>query len=179
MGLPAGDGVLDCRDRAILKTYLYTGSPLPAACACGIFTRMAKRSPSPSARKATTTAPSASIAPPLPPSRVYRLSSTHSLRATTATLPLDAGIDIRKVQELLGHRHVTTTQIYDKRRRISKGGRPNSDTGGEFIKSMFCVGKDNVKSRYPRPSTNSPPVSLLGLPHKAGYVVVGEILISN
>src|SRR5215471_14059126 len=42
--------------------------------------------------------------------------------------------------------------------------RPNSDTGGEFIKSMFCVGKDNVKSRYPRPSTNSPPVSLLGLP---------------
>lgn len=41
----------------------------------------------------------------------------HSLRATTATLLLDAGVDIRKVQELLGHRHVTTTQIYDKRRR--------------------------------------------------------------
>ena len=41
----------------------------------------------------------------------------HSLRATTATLLLDAGVDIRKVQDLLGHRHVTTTQIYDKRRR--------------------------------------------------------------
>ena len=41
----------------------------------------------------------------------------HSLRATTATLLLDAGVDICKVQELLGHRHVTTTQIYDKRRR--------------------------------------------------------------
>jgi hypothetical protein len=27
----------------------------------------------------------------------------------------------------------------------------NDDTGGEFIKSMFCVGKDNVKSRYPGP----------------------------
>jgi hypothetical protein len=27
---------------------------------------------------------------------------------------------------------------------------------------MFCVGKDNVKSRYPRPSADSPPVSLLG-----------------
>ena len=44
----------------------------------------------------------------------------HSLRATTATLLLDAGVDIRKVQELLGHRHVTTTQIYDKRRRTVK-----------------------------------------------------------
>ena len=41
----------------------------------------------------------------------------HSLRATTATLLLDAGVDIRKVQDLLGHRHITTTQIYDKRRR--------------------------------------------------------------
>jgi integrase/recombinase XerC len=41
----------------------------------------------------------------------------HSLRATTATLLLDAGVDIRKVQDLLGHRHITTTQIYDKWRR--------------------------------------------------------------
>lgn len=41
----------------------------------------------------------------------------HSLRATTATLLLEANVDIRKVQELLGHRHITTTQIYDKRRR--------------------------------------------------------------
>ena len=44
----------------------------------------------------------------------------HSLRATTATLLLDAGVDIAKVQELLGHTHVTTTQIYDKRRRTTK-----------------------------------------------------------
>lgn len=43
----------------------------------------------------------------------------HSLRATAATLLLDASVDIRKVQELLGHRHITTTQIYDKRRRTT------------------------------------------------------------
>jgi site-specific recombinase XerD len=48
--------------------------------------------------------------------------SPHSLRATTATLLLDAGVDIIKVKELLGHRHVTTTQIYDKRRRALKEG---------------------------------------------------------
>ena len=46
----------------------------------------------------------------------------HLLRATTATLLLDAGVDIIKVKELLGHRHVTTTQIYDKRRRSLKEG---------------------------------------------------------
>lgn len=44
----------------------------------------------------------------------------HSLRATTATLLLEAGVDIMKVRDLLGHRHVTTTQIYDKRRRATK-----------------------------------------------------------
>ena len=54
-------------------------------------------------------------------SKVKRCIYTpHSLRATTATLLLDAGVDIVKVQELLGHRHVTTTQIYDKRRRSLK-----------------------------------------------------------
>lgn len=48
--------------------------------------------------------------------------SPHSTRATTATLLLEDGEDIRKVQELLGHRHVTTTQIYDKRRRLTSEG---------------------------------------------------------
>src|SRR5262249_53234545 len=29
--------------------------------------------------------------------------------------------------------------------------KPNTDTGGEFLKPMFCVGKDDVKSRRLRP----------------------------
>ena len=31
-----------------------------------------------------------------------------------------SSVDSRKVQEFLGHRHVTMTQIYDKRRRTTK-----------------------------------------------------------
>jgi site-specific recombinase XerD len=46
----------------------------------------------------------------------------HSLRATAATLLLDSGVDIMEVKELLVHRHVTTTQIYDKRRRAAREG---------------------------------------------------------
>ena len=57
----------------------------------------------------------------LPDGKITRrcIYTPHSLRATTATLLLDAGVDIAKVQDLLGHRHITTTQIYDKRRRTT------------------------------------------------------------
>jgi len=180
MGLPAGDSLLDYRDRAILKFFLYSGARLSTACrlkvsdfhqdgdqatirlhekgdkrrtiglhfqaaqAIGEYIEKAELTSGPLFRPRLNSRSQKLAVRFMHSATLYRLVEgylqrlpnsvretavadgaigrmnvyiPHSLRATTATLLLDAGVDIRKVQDLLGHRHITTTQIYDKRRR--------------------------------------------------------------
>jgi integrase/recombinase XerD len=182
MSLPSGDTLLDYRDRAILKLYLYTGIRLSTGCrmkvsdfhqdgdsatirlhekgdkhrtiglhyvagqAIAEYIDSAGLTSGPLFRARLNPRSRKLGKGTMDPTTMYRLIQNylrqlpgaikeavhsdgsistqsvytpHSLRATTATLLLDASVDIVKVQDLLGHRHVTTTQIYDKRRRTT------------------------------------------------------------
>jgi site-specific recombinase XerD len=180
MSFPASESVLDLRDRAIIRFYLYTGAHIATGCklkvadfhqdgdeatlrfhlkggrtktkgihfsaaeaiseyirAAGLESgplfrpRLAPHADALSNRAMTERTmnrllmhyleklPGAMHETRLPEGRMLRhcIYSPHSLRATTATLLLDSGVAIEAVQDLLDHKHITTTQIYDKRRR--------------------------------------------------------------
>ncbi len=173
MGMPTGDSVIDFRDRALLKFFLYSGARISTGCRLKVSDfhqdgeestirlhekgdhrrtiglhyaaaqaireylenagidkgplfrarrgsrseLLSERSMDPATMYLTVLAYLEKLPGSTKDGRC--IYTPHSLRATTATLLLDAGVDITKVQELLGHRHITTTQIYDKRRRTT------------------------------------------------------------
>lgn len=73
--------------------------------------------------------------------------SSHKLRHTAATLMLQNGVDVRTLQEVLGHEHLNTTQIYthvdNSELRIAAAANPLSEFKPEKDISSLSEPSDN------------------------------------
>lgn len=85
------DRHLDGRERGPLFLG-YRGDPLTRHGAAAVLARLVAKTP------------------------IAKRITPHSLRHTAATLALDAGVDIREVQRMLGHASIETTMRYDRSR---------------------------------------------------------------